>query len=167
MIPMSHLRTLCTALMLTLPLAHTAMAQVTVTDPWVRGTVAEQKATGAFMRLTAPVDSRVVEARSPVAGTVEIHEMKMDNGVMRMRAMPALTLPANQAVDLAPGGYHVMLMGLKQVLKPGDSVPLTLVVEGPDKQRRNIEVSAPVRALNASPTGASGHGSGHGSGHKH
>jgi copper(I)-binding protein len=129
--------------------------------------VAEQKATGAFMRLTAPVDSRVVEARSPVAGTVEIHEMKMDNGVMRMRAMPALTLPANQAVDLAPGGYHVMLMGLKQVLKPGDSVPLTLVVEGPDKQRRNIEVSAPVRALNASPAGASGHGSGHGSGHKH
>jgi copper(I)-binding protein len=138
-----------------------------VTDPWVRGTVPEQKATGAFMRLTAPVDSRVVEARSPVAGTVELHEMKMDNGVMRMRAMPALTLPANQAVNLAPGGYHVMLMGLKQPLKAGDTVPITLVVEGPDKQRRNIEVSAPVRALNASPAGASGHGSGHGSGHKH
>ena len=167
MITLPRLRTLSVALLLTVPMAQVALAQVTVTDPWVRGTVAEQKATGAFMRLTAPVDSRVVEARSPVAGTVEIHEMKMDNGVMRMRAMPALTLPANQAVDLAPGGYHVMLMGLKQPLKAGDTVPITLVVEGPDKQRRNIEVSAPVRALNASPAGASGHGSGHGSGHKH
>ena len=126
-----RLRTLCAALMLTLPLAHNAFAQVTVTDPWVRGTVPEQKATGAFMRLTAPVDSRVVEARSPAAGTVEIHEMKMDNGVMRMRAVPALPLPANKAVDLVPGGYHVMLMGLKQPLKAGDSVPITLVVEGP------------------------------------
>jgi copper(I)-binding protein len=161
MITLPRLRTLSVALLLTVPMAQVALAQVTVTDPWVRGTVAEQKATGAFMRLTAPVDSRVVEARSPVAGTVELHEMKMDNGVMRMRAMPALTLPANQAVNLAPGGYHVMLMGLKQPLKAGDTVPITLVVEGPDKQRRNIEVSAPVRALNAPAAGASGHGSGH------
>ena len=166
-----RLRTLCAALMLTLPLAHNAFAQVTVTDPWVRGTVPEQKATGAFMRLTAPVDSRVVEARSPAAGTVEIHEMKMDNGVMRMRAVPTLPLPANKAVDLVPGGYHVMLMGLKQPLKAGDSVPITLVVEGPDKQRRTIEVNAPVRALNtpaagasagSAPAAASGHGA-----HKH
>jgi copper(I)-binding protein len=155
MITLPRLRTLSVALLLTVPMAQVALAQVTVTDPWVRGTVAEQKATGAFMRLTAPADTRVVEVRSPVAGTVEIHEMKLDNGVMRMRAVPALALPANQSVDLAPGGYHVMLMGLKQTLKPGDSVPLTLVVEGADKQRRNIEVNAPVRAL-TSPAATTG-----------
>ena len=151
------------ALLIALVLAPlTSAAQVvTITNPWVRGTVAEQKVTGAFMTLTAPGESRLVEVRSPVAGTVEIHEMKMDGNVMRMRPIQALVLPPGKPVELRPGGYHVMLMGLKQVLKPGDSVPLTLVVEGPDKQRRNIEVSAPVRALNASPAGASGHGSGH------
>lgn len=164
---MPRLRHVCLALFLTVPMARSALAQVTVTDPWVRGTVPEQKATGAFMRLTAPVDSRVVEARSPAAGTVEIHEMKMENGVMRMRAVPALALPANQAVDLAPGGYHVMLMGLKQPLKAGDSVPITLVVEGPDKQRRTIEVNAAVRALNAPASGAPAASAGHGAAHKH
>lgn len=157
---LSSLRAHCVALLLLVPMVQGAWAQVTVADPWVRGTVAEQKATGAFMRLTAPTDSRVVEVRSTAAATVEIHEMTMDNGVMRMRAMPSLPLPANKAVDLAPGGYHVMLMGLKQQLKAGDTVPLTLVVEGADKQRRTIEVSAPVRPLTA-PAAAAG------SAHKH
>jgi len=150
------LRALCVSLLL-LPAVRGAWAQVTVADPWVRGTVAEQKATGAFMRLTAPVDSRVVEVRSPAAATVEIHEMTMENGVMRMRAMPSLALPANKAVDLAPGGYHVMLMGLKQSLKAGDTVPLTLVVEGADKQRRTVEVSAPVRPLTTPAAAGSAH----------
>jgi copper(I)-binding protein len=136
-------------------------AQVTVADPWVRGTVAQQRASGAFMVLTATADTRLVEARSPVAGVVEIHEMAMVDNVMRMRAIPGLALPAGRAVKLEPGGYHVMLMDLKGQLKPGEQVPITLVFEGPDRQRRTMEISAPVRPLNA-PAGA-----GQGSMHKH
>lgn len=132
-------------------------AQVTVHEPWVRGTVPEQKATGAFMRLTAQTDSHLVSASSPVAGIVEIHEMKMDNGVMRMRAVPGLPLPAGRAVDLAPGGYHVMLIGLKQPLKAGESVPISLVFEGADRQRRTVDVKATVRPLNAPAQTAQGH----------
>jgi hypothetical protein len=120
---------------------------VKVDDAWVRATVAEQKATGAFMQLTASKAMKVVVVSSPVAAVVEIHEMKMiDSGVMQMRAVDALPLPAGQAVALKPGSYHVMLMGLKAPIKAGDSVPLTLTVEGQDKQRSTVEVKATARA---------------------
>ena len=132
------------------------LAQVTVADPWVRGTVAQQRATGAFMKLTAPAGARLVEARSPVAGVVEIHEMTMDNNVMRMRQVPMLELPAGKAVELKPGGYHVMLMDLKQAMKTGESVPITLVFEDKDKKRQTVDIKAPVRALNA-PAGKMEH----------
>ena len=133
----------------TLLTASPVLAQVTVADPWVRGTVAQQRATGAFMKLTAPDGARLVEARSPVAGVVEIHEMTMDNNVMRMRQVPMLELPAGKAVELKPGGYHVMLMDLKAPLKTGDTVELSLVVEGKDGSRATVQLRAPVRALNA------------------
>jgi len=90
-----------------------ASAQVDVSQAWVRATVAQQKATGAFLQLKAKSDSRLVEARSPVAGVVEIHEMAMDGSVMKMRAVPGLDLPAGKSVELKPGGYHIMLMDLK------------------------------------------------------
>ncbi|MFG6431747.1 copper chaperone PCu(A)C [Roseateles sp. LYH14W] len=122
-----------------------AQAQVKVDDPWVRATVAPQKATGAFMQLTSPKAVKVVAASSPVAAMVEIHEMKMDDGVMKMRAVDALPLPAGQAVALKPGGYHVMLMGLKGQIKAGDAVPLTLTVEGEDGKRTAVEVKAQAR----------------------
>ncbi|KAF0165885.1 MAG: hypothetical protein FD157_1061 [Rhodocyclaceae bacterium] len=125
-----------------------AHAQVTVKDPWVRATVSQQKATGAFMQITSAQDARLVEARSPVAGIVEIHEMAMDKDVMKMRALPnGLDLPAGKTVELKSGGYHVMLMDLKQQMKEGDTVPMTLVVEGKDKKRSTIEVKAPVKPL--------------------
>ena len=122
-----------------------AYAQTTVKDPWVRGTVPQQKATGAFMQLTSPKAAKVVAASSPVAEMVEIHEMKMDNGVMKMRAVEALALPAGQTVALKPGSYHVMLMGLKAPIKAGETVPLTLTLEGDDKQRTTVEVKAEAR----------------------
>ena len=122
-----------------------AHAQVKVDDPWVRATVAPQKATGAFMQLTSPKAAKVVAASSPVAEMVEIHEMKMDNGVMKMRAVEALALPAGQTVALKPGSYHVMLMGLKAPIKAGETVPLTLTLEGEDKQRTMVEVKAEAR----------------------
>ena len=123
-----------------------AHAQVQVTDPWVRATVAPQKATGAFMQLTSAKAVKVVSASSPVAEMVEIHEMKMDAGVMKMRAVDALALPAGQPVALKPGSYHVMLMGLKAPIKAGETVPLTLTVEGEDKQRTTVEIKAEARA---------------------
>lgn len=124
-----------------------ASAQTAVTDPWVRGTVPQQKATGAFMQLTSSQGGKLVSASSPVAGVVEIHEMAMEGNVMKMRAIPGLELPAGKAVELKPGGFHVMLMELKQPLKVGETVPVTLVVEGKDGKRETVEVKAPVRAL--------------------
>ena len=130
--------------------AFPVIAQVTVKDPWVRATVPAMKATGAFMQITSAQDARLVEVRSPLAGVVEIHEMKMEKDVMSMRALPdGLALPAGKAVELKPGGYHVMLMDLKQQMKEGDVVAVTLVVEGKDKKRTTIEVKAPVKPLAA------------------
>lgn len=134
----------------TVALSTPALAQVTVKDPWVRATVPQQKASGAFMQVTAAKDGRLVEARSPVANVVEIHEMSLQDGIMRMRAIAGLDLPAGRTVELKPGGYHVMLMDLKQQLKAGDTVPITLVVEDKDRKRENIEVQAPVRPLTSS-----------------
>lgn len=125
-----------------------SFAQVTVTEPWVRGTVASQMATGAFMKITAAKPARLVSASSPVAGVVEIHEMALVNNVMRMRAIETLELPAGKAVELKPGGYHVMLMDLQRDLKEGETVPLTLVIEQGGK-RQSVEVKAPVRAPTA------------------
>lgn len=130
--------------------AATAFSQVTINQPWARATVAQQRASGAFMQLTAAQDSRLVEVRSPVAGAVELHEMAMDGNVMRMRQVKGLDLPAGKPVALSPGGYHVMLLDLKQQLKEGDSIPITLVIENKDKTRETIDVQATVRALNAS-----------------
>ena len=126
-----------------------AQAQTTVSDPWVRGTVAQQKATGLYAQITSAQGGRLVGASSPAARAVEIHEMRMDGDVMRMRELPeGLALPAGQAVQLKPGGLHLMLQGLKQPLKTGDRVPVTLVIEGADKQRQTLLIQAPVRALN-------------------
>lgn len=126
-----------------------AQAQTVVKEPWVRATVAQQKSSGAFMQISSAKDARLVEVRSPAAKTVELHEMAMHGDVMRMRAVDGLALPAGKPVELTPGGYHLMLIDLVQPLKEGDSVPLTLVIEGPDRKRETVEIKAPVRALNA------------------
>ena len=136
-------------------LAAAAQAQVTVKDAWVRATVPQQKATGAFMQLQAAKNSKLVSASSPLTPSVEVHEMVMQDNVMKMRQVPSVELPAGKTVELKPGGYHVMLMDLKQQVKEGDNVPLTLVIEGADGKRESVEVKAPVRALNASAQPAS------------
>ena len=91
---------------------------VEVKDAWVRASVPSQKATGAFMKITSKEDAKLVAASSPVAGVVEVHEMKMEGDIMRMRAVAGgLDLPAGKTVELKSGGYHVMLMDLKTALK--------------------------------------------------
>lgn len=155
------LRFVCAASLTVVSLMNPAHAQVTVSDPWVRATVPQQKATGMFASVVSAKGGKVVSASSPVADVVEIHEMAMENNVMRMRAIPALDLPAGKAVELKPGGFHVMLMGLKQQVKEGDSVPVTLVIEGKDGKRENVEVKAAARATNSA---GGGH---HQGGHRH
>jgi copper(I)-binding protein len=127
-------------------LSALSLAQTTVKEPWVRGTVAQQKATGAFMQLTSAQGGKLVAAQSPVAGIVEIHEMAMEGNVMKMRAVPGVDLPPGKVVEFKPGGYHVMLMDLKQQLKDGDNVPVVLIIEGKDGKRESVEVKAPVKA---------------------
>jgi copper(I)-binding protein len=147
-----------TALIALMTLALPAFAQVSIGEPWVRATVPAQKATGAFMQLTADQDARLIEGKSPVAGVVQIHEMSMDGGVMKMRELAqGLALPAGKMVELKPGGYHVMLMDLKQQMKEGDSVPMTLVFESADKKRTTVEIKAAIRALNSRAAPAQAH----------
>lgn len=139
--------------------AAPAWAQTTVKDAWIRGTVPQQKATGLFAQITSAQGGKLVAGSSPVAGIVEVHEMAMDGTVMKMRALPAgLDLPAGKAVDLKPGGYHIMLMDLKQQVKEGDTVPVTLVIEGKDGKKETLALQVPVRPLNAAAPMA---------GHKH
>jgi periplasmic copper chaperone A len=127
-----------------------ALAQVSVSDAWVRGTVQGQKATGAFMQITSATDASLVAVTSPVAKVAEIHTMSHEGGVMKMRRIEAISLPAGKPVELGPGGYHVMLMDVGQPLKEGDKVPLTLTFADKAGNRTTQAVSATVRPL-ASP----------------
>jgi copper(I)-binding protein len=96
------------------------------------------------MKLTAPQATRLVAVSSPVAGVAEIHEMKMEGSVMQMRAMPGLDLPANQAVELKPGSYHLMLMDLKAPLMKDSSVAVTLTFKDAKGVETKQQVNLPV-----------------------
>jgi len=127
---------------LTTVCAVSAYAQnITVTDAWARATVQGQKATGAFMKITAKDNAKLVGASSPVTGVVEVHEMKMDKDIMKMAALPnGLDLPAGKAVELKPGGYHVMLMDLKAPLAKDSTIPLTLTVQDAKGVKSTVEL---------------------------
>jgi len=132
-------------------------AQVSVKEPWVRATVAQQKATGAFMQITGTEPARLIEVKSKAARIVEIHEMRMEGDRMMMKAVAGLDLVPGKPLELKPGGYHVMLMDLVQPVNAGDKVPLTLVIEGRDGKRSSVEVSAEARAMNAAAPAAAEH----------
>lgn len=126
--------------------AGSAWAQVNVSSAWARSTVSGQSGTGAFMTLVSKDGGKLVGAASPVAGVVELHEMAMDNNVMKMRAIPALDLPAGREVQLKPGGYHVMLLDLKRPLKVGEKVQIELRLEMRDGKRVTQPVEVEVRS---------------------
>lgn len=119
-------------------------AQVKIDQAWARATVQGQKATGAFMQLMAPQAMQLVGVSSPIAGMAEVHEMKMEGGVMKMRAVPALELPAHQAVELKPGGFHLMLMDLKAPLAKDSSLTLTLTFKDAKGVQSQQQVDVPV-----------------------
>jgi copper(I)-binding protein len=128
-----------------------ALAQVSVSEPWIRATVPAAKVAGAFMQLKSAKPVKLVEVKSPVAGRVELHQMAMEGQTMRMRAVESIELPAGQAVNLASGGYHVMLFDLQRQLKEGEQVPLTLVVQDAAGKRENVALSVPVKPLTYKP----------------
>ncbi|UVW30176.1 copper chaperone PCu(A)C [Massilia sp. H6] len=124
-----------------------AFAQVTVSDAWIRATVPQQKVTGAFMRLQSATPARLVAVQAEVAGRAELHEMAMDGQTMRMRRLDAVELPAGKPVNLASGGYHIMLMDLRRQVKDGETVALTLTVQDGAGKRQDVKVSVPVKPL--------------------
>lgn len=148
------------ALAASMALTVPALAQVVVSAPWVRATVPVQKSTGAFMQLQSPRDARLVGVSSPVADSAEIHQMAMQGDTMKMQEVDGIDLPAGKGVNLASGGYHVMLIGLKRQLKDGDTIPLTLIIENKNKKRDTVTVKVPVKPLTfVSPAG--GHAAAH------
>jgi copper(I)-binding protein len=120
-------------------------ANLSVTDVWARATMPGQQVSAAYMQIRSDADARLLSASSPVVPRVEIHEMKMDGDVMRMREVTAIDLPKDKTVALQPGGLHIMLMNLPKPIAAGDSIPLTLVVEAGGKQQ-TVEVKAEARA---------------------
>lgn len=155
------------------PLAHAAdkaqakasnkvdVALVKVDNAWIRATVKGQSGTGGFMSLTAAQPLTLVGFSTSVAAESELHEMAMDGNVMRMHAVPSLPLPAGQTVELRPGmdGHHLMLMGLKQPLKDGDEVAVTLKLRSADGKNLSQEIKVPVKSGSMTmpaATGASG-----------
>jgi copper(I)-binding protein len=126
------------------------LRSLTIDHPFSRATPPGAKSGGAFfvVQNAGTMPDRLVRATSPVAGAVELHQMAVDGGVMKMRAAPALDIGAGDKLELKPGGYHVMLVDLKRPLKAGDTFPLTLTFEGAG----TIEVSVEVESMGAMPS---------------
>ena len=144
--------------------SHVEAQTITISSAWARATVQGQKATGAFMTVTSKENSKLVAASTPVAGIVEIHEMKMDKDVMKMSALPnGLDLPAGKAVDLKPGSFHIMLMDLKLPLNKDVAVPLTLTFQDSSGKKSQQVVQVPV---SVQPPSGQGMNHQHGD-HKH
>jgi copper(I)-binding protein len=140
----------CAVAIAALAWALPATAEVSVADAWIRGTVPGQKVTGAFMQLASTTDTALVDVSSPSAKFVEIHEMKKEGNMMKMKAIDRLPIPSGKPVELTSSGYHMMLFELKAPLNAGDVVPLTLTFEDKSGKRSTIEVNATVRPLTAS-----------------
>jgi len=129
-----------------------AAADVEVQDAWARETLPAQNVGGVYMKLKSKAPAWLVDVESPIAKRAEIHEMRHEGDVMKMRRVDKVELPAGREVTFSPGGLHVMLMDLQQALKPGQNVRLTLTVER-GGQRSKIPVMAPVKSLAQSETG--------------
>jgi len=125
-------------------------AGLEVGDPYVRAVPPGQPNSAAFMSLrnTTDEDRALVGAESPAAGVVELHSHVEEGGMMRMRRIERIELPAGAATTLAPGGLHIMLIGLTSELTPGRSVELTLILD--DGER--LVIQAPVRPVAAMPS---------------
>jgi len=128
-----------------------AAQSVEIKGAWARATVQGQKATGAFMNLTAAAGSRLKSVSTPVAGVSEVHEMRMEGDIMKMAALKnGLELPAGKTVELKPGSYHLMLMDLKMPLRKDTTIPMTLVFVDAKGVETRTELEVPVNAMGPS-----------------
>lgn len=134
-------------LLVALAAGCTHAADIEVKTPWTRATVRLLKVSGAYMELKSARGATLVGASSPVAGSVELHEMRMEGDLMKMRAVRRLALPAGKPVALTPMGYHLMLYDLRQQLVEGTRIPIRLEFEAAGGRREMVEVSAEVRPL--------------------
>lgn len=125
-------------------------SEVTVVEPWGRASAPGQDSGAVYLRITSQQDARIIAVASPAADSAEIHSMVHENGVMKMRELAELPLPAKREVKLGTGGNHIMLIGLKQPLKPGAIVPLTLTIQFADKRKEEVQVKAEIKPLSAS-----------------
>jgi len=124
--------------------------EVVVSEAWTRATAPGQTVAGIYFRIQSDRDATLVGVETEIAGVAELHFMSMEDGVMRMRAVPRVDLPARATVKFEPGGYHVMLFDLKRPLEPGDEAGLLLLVEDGNGDRTKIAVKAQVRNLDGS-----------------
>jgi copper(I)-binding protein len=138
-------------LLMTACTAALAADGITVSGAWARATAPGQKTGAVYLELKSAQDAALVGAESPAARKVELHSTTLDSGVARMRPAARIALPANTPVKIAPGGFHLMLVDVRQPLKSGDRVAVTLIIER-DGVRSKVEVTAEVRA-----PGATGH----------
>lgn len=134
----------------------TVAAEITIEEPWVRATVPGQQGTGAFMIVHSTTDTRLVAAQTDVARVTEVHEMRMVDGVMKMRQVPGVAIEAGGTLELAPGGYHIMMMGLERAVTEGEMIPVTLEFSA-DGQSETLTVDAVVRPLDAGAHGGKDH----------
>ena len=127
------------------PATNTAADSVTVEAPFVRAIPPGQPNSASFMTLvnTSDSDHSVKSAASPVAATVELHTHTNNNGVMEMRQVPQIDVPAKGRTELKPGGLHVMLIGLQQELKVGETAAITLTFE----DGSTTTVNAPIQEV--------------------
>lgn len=118
---------------------------VNVSQNWVRASAPGQSVGAAYMTLQSTADTSLIKVESDAAGTVEIHNMSMKNGVMQMRMMDTLPLSAGKSAKLEPGGYHLMLFDLKKPLAAGEKVHFTLHFKDSAGKTSVIQVSSPVK----------------------
>jgi copper(I)-binding protein len=123
-------------------------AEVTISEAWVRATAPGQKVGAAYMTLKSPQAVKLIYVETNSADEVEIHSMSMTNGIMKMRKLDALELQANKAEKLAPGGFHLMLFGLKAPLKAGEKVTLTLCFKDAKGEITHQDLTLPIKEAN-------------------
>lgn len=116
---------------------------INITQAWVRPTVVGQKTAGVFMEIVSTKQGALIKASTDIS-QAELHEMKMQGDIMKMRQIKRIVFEANNPVFLRPGGSHIMLLGLKKPLKLGETVPLILTFEFKDGSKDRVTVNANV-----------------------
>jgi len=130
--------------------ANAANLEVTVNDAWGKATAPGQDNGTVQFSIVSSKEAKLISISSPVAGKVEIHSMVHEDGMMKMRPVEFIALPAEKLVDLRKAGNHVMLLNLKQSLKSGDTIPLVLTIEFPDKHKITVETKAAIKSQSMS-----------------